>query len=195
MAMFRYRFLSKLRSSLTVLAAGAMAMVFATSCQHTVEPTTMEIKDSIRHYYPIVQKDELRMSYDITNTGKEPLVITEILPVCSAITLESGMPEIIPPGKTEKLEFLYHSGMNIGYVNHDIHIYGNMLPEGEALISFDVHVVHPTLDKSDYEEIHFEEQSKMAELVDGKLGEKGYWVGDGTNADDFSHNYHGPTDF
>ena len=193
---------------LLIMLAGLML----SACQQTVQPTSITIKDSIRHYYPLIRGDELRMSYDITNIGEEPLVITDIQPSCSAIVLTSSgddednkdkqgrvykherdlMPHhqgktpweytersiIVPPGKTEKLTFIYLSEMNLGYVSHDIRLYGNMQPEGIATITFDLHVVRPTMDHSDYEEIYFEHRSEMDDLIQVKQGEKGYWVKD-----------------
>lgn len=173
--------------ALLTLLGGMLA-----SCERTVNPTSISVKDSIRHYYPIIQKDELRMTYELTNTGTETLVITDILPSCSAITLDGEMPDIIPAGKTAKLNFIYNSDINLGYVSHIIRLYGNMLPKGECALAFDVHVVRPTLEGSDYEEIFFAKQSAAKELVDGKLGEKGYWVGEGNSPEDYSRHYNQP---
>lgn len=171
------------------------AMTFATtfsSCKHTVLPTSVTVKDSLRHYYPVIQHDELKLDYEITNNGTETLVITDVLPSCSAITIADKVPEIIPPGKSDRLHFIYHSEMNLGYVSHAIRIYGNILPEGVCELEFDVHVVRPTLDRSDYEEIFFDKQAATKELVDGDQGQKGYWVGDGINPEDYSRFYNNP---
>lgn len=184
--MRNFRLLSNLLTVVLILIATASGF---TACRHTVGPTSVSVQDSIRHYYPIIQKEELRLSYQLTNTGSEPLVVTEILPSSSAIKLVSDMPNVILPGKTEVLNFLYDSEKNVGYAQHDIRIYGNMLPDGECLLSFDVHIVRPTIERSDYEEIFFDRQSAQKDLVDGKQGEKGYWVGDGTADDDFSRHY------
>ena len=164
------------------------ALMF-TGCRKSVGPTNVSAKDSIRHYYPIVQKDELRMVYEITNMGPEPLVLTDVQPSCVAISMESKMPNVIPVGRTEKLNFIYHSDMNVGYVSHDIRLYGNINPNGMCKLTFDVHVVRPSLERSDYEEIYFDKRSLEEELVDGTLGEKGYWTGDGNDDEDFSRSY------
>lgn len=193
MSLANYRYNSKL-PHLALLIISVVASMAFTSCRKTVGPTHVRAQDSIRHYYPIVQKEELRMVYELTNEGPEPLVVTDIMPSCVAISLESNMPDVIPVGKTERLNFIFHSDMNVGYVSHDIRIYGNILPNGVCKLTFDVHVVRPTLERSDYEEIYFDKRSLEEVLVDGTLGEKGYWVGDGNDDEDFSRHYNNPLD-
>lgn len=172
-----FRFLSSISGAVMLLgllsAAGSLA-----SCSYTVKSTTVEVKDSLRHYFPVLVKEEMRLSFDITNTGAEPLVITEVQPSCSAIKLASVKPEIVPPGATETLNFIFTADKNIGYAKHDIRVFGNIYPDGYTVMTFDVHVVRPTLDGSDYEEIFQADLAKHKELVDGKMWEKGYWTGD-----------------
>lgn len=188
---FKLYFRGILHAVLLVLVLGGAGMAVG-SCTQTIGPTSILAKDSVRHYYPLIQRDELRMTWEITNMGPEPLIITDILPAVSAITLESAFPEIIPVGETEKLNFIYRSDMNIGYVEHKIRLYGNILPEGVCELTFDTHIVRPTVDGSDWEEIFSDQQRAEKDLVDGEQGEKGYWVGDGTAEEDFSRNYMDP---
>ena len=42
---------------------------YFTGCKKEVRPTSMTIKDSIRHYYPIKQGQQLELMFTITNTG------------------------------------------------------------------------------------------------------------------------------
>ncbi|MDD4760940.1 MAG: DUF1573 domain-containing protein, partial [Bacteroidaceae bacterium] len=55
------------------------------SCAKKVGPTTVQVEDSIRHYYPLVLGDNLDVVYKVTNTGFSPLVITDIQPSCGCI--------------------------------------------------------------------------------------------------------------
>ena len=50
----------------------------AVACSGRVEPTSVFIEDPVRHYYPIRFGDELWIAYDVTNTGENPLIISEI---------------------------------------------------------------------------------------------------------------------
>lgn len=173
-----------MRHALIPLLALALT---TTSCDKVfhkqLKPTPVAIKDSIRHYYPIVLADELSIACEITNIGDEPLAITDIQPSNFSIELSSPMPEVIPPGKTEMLNFIFHSEKNVGYAEHKIRIFGNIVPDGVATLTFDTHIVRPTIDQSDYEEVYFSHKRDMIdELVDGDLGQKGYWV-DGSDED------------
>ena len=60
---------------------------FLSGCKKKVRPTTMVIKDSVRHYYPIKQGQQLDIMFTITNTGDAPLVISDIQPSCGCIIL------------------------------------------------------------------------------------------------------------
>lgn len=153
-----------------------LALFSLASCHVTVKPTTVEVLDPVRHYFPIIRTEVLDMTFEITNTGTEPLVITDVLPSCNAIKLVSGYPDIVPPGGTERLNFTYNSDFNVGYSKHDIRLYGNILPNGVLTITFDTHVIRPTENSSDYEEIFFKELSLRKNLVDGRMWEKGYWT-------------------
>lgn len=148
-----------------------------------LKPTVMEIKDSIRHYYPIVLGDELSITCELANKGEEPLAITDIQPSNSSIVLNSPMPNIIPPGGIEYINFVFHSEKNVGFAEHKIRFFGNIIPEGVATLTFDTHIVRPTVDKFDYEEVYFDrKRDEFDVLVDGELGQKGYWV-DGAEED------------
>lgn len=164
-----------------------LALLSMSSCdkilRKRLEPTTVEIKDSVRHYYPIVLGDELSITCRITNSGKEPLAITDIQPSNFSIVLNSPMPSVIPPGGVEAVNFIFHSEKNVGFAEHKIRFFGNIQPAGVATLTFDTHIVRPTVDKSDYEEVYFSNKRDLVdELIDGSLGQKGYWV-DGIDAD------------
>lgn len=169
--MHPFRYLSKARS-----LAVTLAFISLTSCHVTVKPTTVDVLDPVRHYYPIIRTEVLNMTFEITNTGEEPLVITDVLPSSNAIKLASGFPDLIPPGKTELLNLTYNSDYNIGYSQHKIRLYGNIYPDGVLTLTFDTHVIRPTINTADYEEIFFKKLSKEKSLVDGRMWEKGYWT-------------------
>lgn len=175
-----------MRKILILIPILAAALV-TTSCDKLLhkelKPTAIGIKDSIRHYYPVVLGDELSITCEITNNGNEPLAITDIQPSNFSIALTSAMPSVIPPGETEYVNFVFHTEKNVGYTEHDIRFFGNILPDGVATLTFDTHIVRPTVDEFDYEEVYFNHKRDLLdELVDGELGQKGYWV-DGSEED------------
>lgn len=168
--------------------------LITTSCEKflhkELKPTAIGVKDSVRHYYPVVLGDELSIDCEITNKGEEPLAITDIQPSNFSIELSSGLPNIIPPGKVEHLSFVFHTEKNVGFTEHTIRIFGNILPDGVASLTFDTHIVRPTVDNFDYEEVYFAHKRDLFdELVDGEQGQKGYWV-DGSDEDSaYQHSY------
>lgn len=165
-----------------------------TSCEKILrkelKPTVMCIKDSIRHYYPIVLSDELSITCQISNEGTEPLAITDIQPSNFSIVLNSPMPSVIPPGGVEMVNFIFHSEKNVGFAEHTIRFFGNIVPDGVATLTFDTHIVRPTIDKFDYEEVYFDRKRDFAdEFVDGELGQKGYWIDGGEEDSAYQRSY------
>ena len=150
------------------------------SCRKEVRPTSIEIKDPDRHYYPIKQGQQLDIMFTITNTGNTPLLITDIQPSCGCIIIDKSSHVIIPEHGTKQFRATYNSIKNIGLVTHCIRIYGNILPTGKAEIKFDVNVVPDADYTRDYEELFQDFNVKngiVKEMVDGKESEQGYYVG------------------
>ena len=172
-----------IRNILPIFVPLALVCCCATSCKKRVGMTTVAIVDSVRHYYPVLTGQVITLSYELENTGDQPLIIRDIQPSCGCIEpqLDSRM---VLPGKKVRLLFKYESAKNIGYVQQVIRVHGNIKPNGIAKMLFDINVV-PNADYTrDYEELYKEavERSAMVRgLVDGDEKEKGYWT------DDISH--------
>ena len=172
-----------IRNILSIFVPLALVCCCATSCKKRVGMTTVAIVDSVRHYYPVLTGQVITLSYELENTGDQPLIIRDIQPSCGCIEpqLDSKM---VLPGKKIRLLFKYESAKNIGYVQQVIRVHGNIKPNGIAKMLFDINVV-PNADYTrDYEELYKEavERSAMVRgLVDGDEKEKGYWT------DDISH--------
>ena len=163
----------------TILFSSLFAV---SSCKKRVMPTYIAVEDSIRHYYPMMLNDNLRLSYKLTNVGDEPFVITDIQPSCGCIVADEDYGHIIMPGKSLNLNFLFNSAKNRGYVHQFIRVYGNVAPKGVVILQFDVNVVVPSGAEPDYEEIYKEncDNSAVGEgnTIPGRIAEIGYWVGD-----------------
>ena len=160
------------------LLAALLCCTLLTGCKKRISMTTVEVPDSIRHYYPVIAGQELNLVYDLTNTGDQPLIIRDIQPSCGCIVT---MPEsrMVLPEKTIRLKFVYQSAKNIGYVQHVIRIYGNIKPKGMAKLVFDVNVVPHADYTRDYEELYKEavERNELIKgKVDGEVNEQGYYV-------------------
>lgn len=126
-----------------------------TSCRKSVGPTNVRVEDPTRHYLPVLCGTQLKMLWKLYNDGPEPLVIEDIQPACSAITLQTTVAKVIPEGDSIVMVFNFDTQSNLNYAQHSIRIFGNIEPEGEVELNFDVHIVPPSVDQSDYEEKYF----------------------------------------
>lgn len=124
------------------------------SCHKTLEPTAIQIEDSIRHYPATILGEDLEMVYVVRNIGNDMLMISDIQPAVPTIEVDKENVDMIPPGEETQLRFIYHSDKNIGLARHIIRIFGNIYPKGVAQIIFDTHVIRPSIDLSDYEEYY-----------------------------------------
>lgn len=162
-----------------------VGMMLLTSCHKKLEPTAIEIEDSIRHYPATVLGDDLEMVYVVRNIGNEMLMISDIQPAVPTIEVDKANVNMIPPGEEALLKFVYHSDKNIGLARHIIRLFGNIYPSGVAEIIFDTHVVRPSIDLSDYEEYYHEKLKNDAEsILDEQKGAKEYLtdtITDGTD--------------
>lgn len=162
-----------------------VSMMLLTSCHKKLEPTAIEIEDSIRHYPATVLGDDLEMVYVVRNIDNEMLMISDIQPAVPTIEVDKANVNMIPPGEEALLKFIYHSDKNIGLARHIIRLFGNIYPSGVAEIIFDTHVVRPSIDLSDYEEYYHEKLKNDAEsILDEQKGAKEYLtdtITDGTD--------------
>lgn len=170
-----------MKPNLLILSLAVLSLL--SSCRKEVGPTTVQVEDSIRHYYPVSMGDKLNIGYTIYNTGKEPFVITDIQPSCGCIVEGEENERIILPGKSLMIHFQFDSNKNIGYVHHTIRVYGNVKPRGVVSLIFDVNVVPPSDNTPDYEELYKrrkeeERASGIEEKVNGSYSERGYYTDD-----------------
>lgn len=161
-----------------------MALMMS-SCVKYVNNTDIHIIDPDRHYYAVVQGEDVRMAYRLVNVGNSPLVISDIQPATPDIELYREAPKVVPVHDSVTLQFVYHTHCNISYTEHLIRIFGNIatvngvrdtLQEGVALLHFDINIVRPTLDGSDHEEWYYRHRPRWEDLVDGTRGEQGYYT-------------------
>lgn len=146
-------------------------------CSTELKPTSVRINDTIRHYYPIMTGEVLRLSYEIENTGKEPLVISEIQTTCGCITTENER-KVIPDGQKAIINFEYDSSKNIGYVEHEIMLYGNFENSSVYKLYFDVNVV-PGADYTEDYEVLYKEREKHNSILkknNSNSNKKNYYV-------------------
>lgn len=151
------------------------------SCMNIADKkTSIEIDDNDRHYYPILAGQIKDVSFNIKNTGKNPLLITDVITSCGCLDVDGEKSVItIPPGKERLITFSYNSAKNVGYVKHYITLYGNFEKDLFKELVFDINVVPNAMYTKDYEELYAEEVKKsgsIKEFVDGDANNKGYYM-------------------
>ena len=149
--------------------------VAATGCRKLVCPTNVRIEHPVRHYLPILQGDILNMFWTLYNDGPEPLVIQDVQPSCSAVQLVSEVPAVVMAGDSVVMNFHFDTDKNVSLAAHAVRIYGNIEPEGEAEMNFDVHIIPPSDDRSDYEE-HFFDKLTEENVAEKRLKRNLYYT-------------------
>ena len=149
------------------------------SCHKDLQPADVEIVDVDRHYYPVVQGEQLDVNYEIENVSKEPLVIQEIQTTCGCLLPLDKLPIVVLPGKKGHVSLTYDSSKNTGEVDHTVWLYGNFTDSAYRELHFDTNVVPPADYTRDYEQIYREKihgHRTLHELVNGTSSEKGYYT-------------------
>lgn len=134
---------------------------FFTGCKYDIKYIPLSIEDSVRYYTPIRRGQSLRMVYKLKNEGEYPLIIKDIQPSCGCISADKGNEIIVPPEQETFMEFEFETSKNTGSVSHTIRLFGNILPEGEALIKFHTNVVAEAEYLYDYEDLFHRDNPVM----------------------------------
>lgn len=155
---------------------------FVMSCEKELQDVTADFIDPERHYYPVIQGEQLRIDYEIENTSDEPLFIQEVQTTCGCVVPLDDLPIVVLPGKRNSVRLVYNSIKNTGYVEHYVWCYGNFVDSNYRMLKFDTNVVPPADYTRDYETLYHEQTTRtgtMKDFVDGDASEKGYYTGEG----------------
>lgn len=147
-----------------------LTILILSACNIKNKKTTLSVIDPDRHYYPILQGQELDIQYEIQNTGNEPLFIHDIQASCGCIEINKSSLTILPVNGKGFIRLKYNSTKNTGYVKQYVTLYANLIDSDQHTITFDLHVVPHAQYIKDYEELFREYQTTNAvekELVEG----------------------------
>ena len=157
-----------------------LSLLFFAACEKRLKPATVIIVDPVRHYYPVVQGEIMRVSYAIENISENPLFIREIQTSCGCLTQNNELPIVILPHKQGFINIDFKTIKNTGYAQHFIYLYGNFKDSSLLELQFDTNIVPPGNTSPDYEELWQEQTgTTIKDAVDGTSGEKGYYVDPG----------------
>lgn len=147
--------LNGMKKTIKLLGISAFTafLLCLSACKHQLQTTTISIVDEHRHYYPVQMGDKIWLDYEITNTGKVPLVISEIQTTCGCISTDKKR-KVIPAGEKTILKFKFDSSKNLGYVQHEILLYGNFDTTSVYRLQFDINVIPHTDYTRDYEQVY-----------------------------------------
>ena len=171
------------KTSLHILPVFVLATTLLfIACEKKLRPADVEITDPVRHYYPIVQGEQLKVNYEIENNSDEPLFIQEIQTTCGCLVPHGELPIVVLPGKRNSVRLIYNSIKNTGMVEHYVWLYGNFTDSNYRELRFDTNVVPPADYTRDYETLWHEQitnTGSLKDMVDGYSSDKGYYIDNG----------------
>jgi hypothetical protein len=96
--------------------------------------TTMEFESLTHDFGKILEDSENRASYVVKNTGKNPLIIDKVEVSCGCTTASKPEKPILP-GKTDKIEIVFHP--KVGQLNQQektVTVTANTEPKSAVLV-------------------------------------------------------------
>ena len=87
--------------------------------------TTVALSESSFEFGKIKKGDHKEHTYEITNTGKNPLIISQVKPGCGC-TVPDYTKDPIMPGKKGKITLKFDSSNFDGLVNKQAEVYANV---------------------------------------------------------------------
>ncbi|MEJ7644488.1 MAG: DUF1573 domain-containing protein [Chryseolinea sp.] len=124
---------------LIVLGLGAEVFAQATTARATGPVITFEKK--VHDFGDIVQGDKVEETFKFTNTGNEPLIITNVQVTCGCTTPKGWPRDPIAAGGTGELIIAFASAGKSGRQNKVVTIVSNAANADGALISFTANVL------------------------------------------------------
>jgi len=101
----------------------AFAFVFHANAQET-SGATITFKEKSIDFGDITQGDKVSHTFVITNSGKTPLIISNVAATCGC-TVPSWPKEPIAPGMSAEIKVSFNSAGKMGKQNSVVRIYSN----------------------------------------------------------------------
>lgn len=95
----------------------------------------------------IVQGDKVDHTFYFTNTGNEPLIITNVQVTCGCTTPKGWPRDPIPPGGKGELTVSFSSAGKIGKQNKTVTIVSNAANTDGNILSFTTNILDKTASK------------------------------------------------
>lgn len=101
--------------------------------------TTMAFDSTTHDFGTVEEGEKVRHSYIVTNTGTNPLIITDVVVSCGC-TVPNYNKEPILPGKTGEIEIEFNSNNRVGKQSKNILVHSNAVGSPMS-INFTANVV------------------------------------------------------
>ena len=158
-----------------------LTLLILTACNSEMKRAKVILIDPVRHYYPVIQGEMMKVSFEFENVSDDPLFIDEVQTSCGCLLPSNDLPIIVLPHKSGFVHLTFNTIKNTGYVCHYVYCYGNFADSSYVELSFDTNVVPDADYIRDYEQLWHEQSDRAAsgrDFVDGLTSQKGYYVDD-----------------
>lgn len=102
----------------------ALLLVFKANAQDTGSAPVISFKENSVDFKDIVQGQIVEHTFVLTNTGKSPLIISNVAATCGC-TVPSWPKEPVAPGKSAEIKVSFNSSGKVGKQNSVVRIYSN----------------------------------------------------------------------
>lgn len=107
-----------------LLSVFAFVLVFKASAQSEATDAVISFKEKSVDFGDITQGDKVSHTFELTNTGNIPLIISNVAATCGC-TVPNWPKEPIAPGATAKIHVSFNSAGKMGKQNSIVRIYSN----------------------------------------------------------------------
>ena len=109
---------------LTVVLAVVLSTAFVTAQEKTVNGPVITFESDSKDFGDIKQGDKVENVFKFENTGKAPLIISDVAATCGC-TVPNWPKEPIAPGKKGEIKVSFNSAGKMGKQNSVVRIYSN----------------------------------------------------------------------
>ena len=99
-------------------------LAFANQVQAQETVPVISFKENSIDFGDIVQGQKVEHTFVLTNTGKQPLIISNVAATCGC-TVPSWPREPVAPGKSAEIKVSFNSTGKVGKQNSVVRIYSN----------------------------------------------------------------------
>lgn len=106
------------------LLFGFFLIALAIQVQAQESGPVITFKENSKDFGDIIQGQQVSHTFVLTNTGKQPLIISNVAATCGC-TVPSWPKEPVAPGKSAEIKVSFNSTGKVGKQNSVVRIYSN----------------------------------------------------------------------